>query len=144
MTAKASSARTASVRSASPVRRKAALSMYDLPELHEANDALWAAIAARLRARNILDVPDQLTRDMPPEVLWIDPELILAQTCGLPLATGLERQVQVVASRAIAPEAAMASIIAARSSCAPIIQPVRWMSCGAGAARSMTWAPTAA
>jgi ABC-type phosphate/phosphonate transport system substrate-binding protein len=79
-------------------QRKAALSMYDLPELQAANDALWAAIVDRLRARNLFDVPDQLTRDVAPEALWTDPDLILAQTCGLPLATRLEGRVRVVAT----------------------------------------------
>jgi ABC-type phosphate/phosphonate transport system substrate-binding protein len=72
--------------------------MYDLPELQDANDALWTAIATRLRARGVVDLPDQLTRDVPPEVLWTDPDLILAQTCGLPLATRLEGRVRVVAT----------------------------------------------
>jgi len=72
--------------------------MYDLPELQAANDALWAAIVDRLRARNLFDVPDQLTRDVAPEALWTDPDLILAQTCGLPLATRLEGRVRVVAT----------------------------------------------
>jgi hypothetical protein len=34
----------------------------------------------------------------PPEVLWTDPDLLLAQTCGLPLATRLEGRVRVVAT----------------------------------------------
>jgi ABC-type phosphate/phosphonate transport system substrate-binding protein len=72
--------------------------MYDLPELHEANDALWAAIVARLRARNVFDAPDRLTRDVTPEALWSDPDLVLAQTCGYPLATRLEGRVRVVAT----------------------------------------------
>jgi ABC-type phosphate/phosphonate transport system substrate-binding protein len=72
--------------------------MYDLPELQGANDALWAAIADRLRARNLFDLPEHLTRDVAPEVLWTDPDLILAQTCGLPLATRLDGRVRVVAT----------------------------------------------
>ncbi len=92
------SLRNASAQPATRGRRKAALSMYDLPELQDANDALWAAITARLRARNVFDAPDHLTRDVPPEVLWTDPDLILAQTCGLPLATRLEGRVRVVAT----------------------------------------------
>ena len=92
------SPRSAPARPAARGQRKAALSMYDLPELQDANDALWAAIAARLRARNLFDLPDRLTRDAAPEVLWSDPDLILAQTCGLPLATRLEGRVRVVAT----------------------------------------------
>jgi ABC-type phosphate/phosphonate transport system substrate-binding protein len=92
------SLRSAQARPAARGQRKAALSMYDLPELQDANDALWAAIAERLRTRKFLDVPDHLTRDVPPDVLWTDPDLILAQTCGLPLATRLEGRVRVVAT----------------------------------------------
>lgn len=79
-------------------RRKAALAMYDLPELRDANDALWAAIVARLRARSVFDAPDHLMRDQTPEALWTDPDLLLAQACGLPLATRLEGRVRVVAT----------------------------------------------
>jgi ABC-type phosphate/phosphonate transport system substrate-binding protein len=93
-----SSPRGAQVRPAARGRRKAALSMYDLPELQDANDALWTAIVDRLRARSFFDLPDQLTRDVAPEVLWTDPDLLLAQTCGLPLATRLEGRVRVVAT----------------------------------------------
>jgi ABC-type phosphate/phosphonate transport system substrate-binding protein len=72
--------------------------MYDLPELQGANDALWAAIAARLHAHNVFGVPDQLIRDRSPEALWTDPDLLLAQACGFPLATRLEGRVRVVAT----------------------------------------------
>lgn len=92
------SPRGAPPRPAARGQRKAALSMYDLPELQPANDALWAAIAVRLRARVALDPPDHLTRDLAPEALWTDPDLVLAQTCGLPLATRLEGRVRVVAT----------------------------------------------
>ena len=97
MTARPSS-RSASARPAERGQRKAALSMYDLPELQPANDALWAAIVARLRDRNVFDAPDRLTRDVPPEVLWTDPDLVLAQACGFPLATRLDGRVRVVAT----------------------------------------------
>ena len=90
--------RSAAARPASRGQRKAALSMYDLPELQDANDALWAAIVERLRARNVFDAPEQLTRDIPAEVLWTDPDLVLAQACGFPLATRLEGRVRVVAT----------------------------------------------
>jgi len=72
--------------------------MYDLPELEAANDALWSAIAARLRALGIDDVPDRLTRQGPLEAIWTDPRLLLGQTCGYPLVTSLEGRVQIVAT----------------------------------------------
>jgi ABC-type phosphate/phosphonate transport system substrate-binding protein len=72
--------------------------MYDLPELEAANDALWAAIAKRLIALGVDGAPDRLTRDGQIESVWTDPNLLLAQTCGYPLATSLGERVRVVAT----------------------------------------------
>jgi ABC-type phosphate/phosphonate transport system substrate-binding protein len=77
--------------------RLAALPMYDFAELRPATDALWTAIAARLRARGV-EAPDSLTRDAPLEALWTDPDLLLAQTCGYPLVTTLKGRVTLVAT----------------------------------------------
>lgn len=76
----------------------AALAMYDLPELRAANDALWSAIAARLEADGVGAVPPSLTREGSPEEAWTNPALLLAQTCGYPLATSLHNRVQLVAT----------------------------------------------
>jgi len=72
--------------------------MYDLPELEAANDALWSALAERLQARGVADVPDRLTRQGPLAVIWTDPRLLLGQTCGYPLVTSLNGRVRVVAT----------------------------------------------
>ena len=72
--------------------------MYDLPWLHEANDALWDAIARRLRALGWSDVPECLERTMPLAALWRDERLLLAQTCGYPLVKQLVGKVRVVAA----------------------------------------------
>jgi hypothetical protein len=64
---------------ASPV---ASLPMYDLPELREATDELWRALAARLQNRGI-DAPVTLERDETNlDAVWSDPRLLLSQTCG--------------------------------------------------------------
>lgn len=76
----------------------AALPMYDLPELQAANDALWRAIAARLAAIGVDDVPKRLTRAPDLEAVWTSPALLLAQTCGYPLIKMLGRRVQLVAT----------------------------------------------
>lgn len=76
----------------------AALAMYDLPELAEANDRLWAAIAERLRASGIADVPAQLTRGAAPEAVWNAPGLLLAQTCGYPYMKALRGHAALVAT----------------------------------------------
>lgn len=76
----------------------AALPMYDLPWLRDANDRFWEAIVQALRARGLDHVPRRLTRadDLP--ALWRDPALLLAQSCGFPFMTTLKGQVQLVAT----------------------------------------------
>jgi ABC-type phosphate/phosphonate transport system substrate-binding protein len=76
----------------------ASLGMYDPRWLHHANDTLWQAIAARLRALGMADVPGQLTRDRPLDAIWSAPDLLLAQTCGYPLTTRLGTTVALVAT----------------------------------------------
>ena len=65
--------------------RTASLPMYDLPEVRPATDRLWSAVAVRLQAQGIGDVPGTLTRGPEPAVLWRDDRLLLSQTCGFPL-----------------------------------------------------------
>lgn len=65
--------------------RLAALQMYDLPEVTEATDALWAALANRLRRAGVEGVPDRLERGGDPRAVWASPQLLIAQICGFPL-----------------------------------------------------------
>jgi ABC-type phosphate/phosphonate transport system substrate-binding protein len=76
----------------------ASLGMYDPRWLHHANDMLWQAIAARLRAQGLTDVPASLTRDRPLDAIWTAPDLLLAQTCGYPLTTRLGAAVTLLAT----------------------------------------------
>jgi ABC-type phosphate/phosphonate transport system substrate-binding protein len=78
--------------------RVANLGMYDFPWLRAANDALWAALAARLRARGLAGVPDRPDRGSSLAEIWRDPGLLLAQTCGYPLVTELAGAVTYVAT----------------------------------------------
>jgi ABC-type phosphate/phosphonate transport system substrate-binding protein len=75
----------------------AALPMYDFPELRWATDALWTFVAGRLNRQGI-DAPNALTRGMQLPELWTDPDLLLAQTCGYPLATSLAGKVRLLAT----------------------------------------------
>ncbi|NOD33860.1 MULTISPECIES: PhnD/SsuA/transferrin family substrate-binding protein [unclassified Ruegeria] len=69
----------------------AMLGMYDMPALQAANDRFWTLI------RNHLGYgPDHLTRDQDMWGVWQDPNLILAQTCGMPYRTRLHGHVQLV------------------------------------------------
>jgi ABC-type phosphate/phosphonate transport system substrate-binding protein len=70
----------------------AALPMYDWPEVRPATDKLWERLRDALRAADI-DAPDRLTRDREIADVWLDPELVLGQTCGLSLVRELSGRV---------------------------------------------------
>ncbi|THD61587.1 PhnD/SsuA/transferrin family substrate-binding protein [Phenylobacterium sp.] len=74
-----------------------ALPMYDFPELRDANAALWDALRTPLLAHGVA-APLDLARPADLEDLWRDSQLLLAQTCGYPLMTGLRGAVQLVAT----------------------------------------------
>jgi len=78
--------------------RIAALPMYDLPEVAEATDALWAAVAERLRENGMKGVPGRLTRGRTPREIWSSPDLLFAQTCGYPLMHEFDGRLALVAT----------------------------------------------
>jgi ABC-type phosphate/phosphonate transport system substrate-binding protein len=78
--------------------RCASLSMYDGGELASANDALWDAIARRLRAFGVGDVPRALDRECPLEALWSSGQLLFGQVCGYPFAARFRDQLRVLAA----------------------------------------------
>lgn len=80
------------------LERIAALPMYDYPELAAAHDALWAAVAERLAAAQLRDVPTKLTRHPGHFELWRHPGLLLGQGCEYPLATCFAGCVRLVAT----------------------------------------------
>lgn len=71
----------------------AALPMYDRPETAAANDRLWAAIRAQLGHG-----PEALDRHGDLWAIWRAPDLLLAQTCGLPYRARLRDRVTLVAA----------------------------------------------
>ncbi len=75
----------------------ASLPMYDFPWTAAANDALWNALAARLRSAG-LDAPRGLARGLPLTEAWHDPTLIFGQTCGYPYWTMLRQHVVILAT----------------------------------------------
>jgi ABC-type phosphate/phosphonate transport system substrate-binding protein len=75
----------------------AILPMYDFPWTAAANDALWAAISARLAEAGV-PAPMQLTRDGDLAALWRHPGLIFGQTCGYPYVTVLKDTVTLIAA----------------------------------------------
>lgn len=73
----------------------AALPMYERPETVRAHDRFWALIRDGLRERG-LKAPDALTRDRDLWDIWQDPDLVLAQTCGLPYRARLHDRVTLI------------------------------------------------
>jgi ABC-type phosphate/phosphonate transport system substrate-binding protein len=61
-----------------------------------ANAALWDGLRAYLAADGVDDLPDDLTVPADYETTWLDPYLLLSQTCGYPLRHRLERRVRYV------------------------------------------------
>lgn len=79
--------------------RIAALAMYDAPvAVAAANDTLWTGLRDRLRAAGVAGVPDRLTRGGSYAAPWLDPRLLLAQTCGFPYVRHLRGKVRLVAT----------------------------------------------
>ncbi|MGV3553460.1 phosphate/phosphite/phosphonate ABC transporter substrate-binding protein [Rhizobium sp.] len=76
----------------------ASLMMYDQPAVVQgANDALWAAIRGRLRARG-LEAPESLDRSGSHDSYWLRPDLVFGQTCGYPYVEELKGKVRLVAT----------------------------------------------
>ncbi len=69
--------------------------MYDWPEVHGSIDELWGSIAEEAR-RLGLAVPKGLTRTSDAARHWLSPELLVSQTCGLPLVQRLDTIVVVL------------------------------------------------
>lgn len=72
----------------------ASLPMYDWPEVRGPTDRLWAGIRDGLGARGI-DVPAALHRGAQWND-WLNPALVLSQTCGFPYRTALHGRVALV------------------------------------------------
>ncbi|MEL6233893.1 MAG: PhnD/SsuA/transferrin family substrate-binding protein [Pseudomonadota bacterium] len=67
---------------------RAALPMYDWPEIRPSTDRFWGLIRDRLRALG-MHPPHDLTRDAPAEALWSAADMMLTQSCGLPYVRSL-------------------------------------------------------
>lgn len=67
------------------------LGMYDRPETSGANDRFWTLIQTAYG-----DGPETLDRTTNPWDIWTSPDLLLAQTCGMPYRTQLAGKVALV------------------------------------------------
>ena len=73
----------------------AQLPMYDWPEVRSATNKLWQSIAMAF-TRYGVPVPTALDRSIPVEKVWRSPNLLLAQTCGLPYVRYLRDTVRIL------------------------------------------------
>lgn len=69
--------------------------MYDRPQLTEAHNRLWQLIRHHLGNVDI-DSPDTLSQDAEEFGVWLNPELVLSQTCGMPYRLVLHEKVSLV------------------------------------------------
>lgn len=79
---------------------RAALPMYDWLPNRAATDALWQFLKQRLWTEGFA-APDQLDRTgLPLSEIWTSPDLLVAQTCGLPYVRDLREHVHLIATPA--------------------------------------------
>jgi ABC-type phosphate/phosphonate transport system substrate-binding protein len=76
----------------------AALPMYDFPELRDAHDRLWAALAHRLGEAGMAGVPRQLLRGLSHREIWSHPGLLFGQACEYPLSKSFWRDLKILAT----------------------------------------------
>lgn len=74
---------------------RVALPMYDWPEIRTETDQFYALLRESLSDRGFAP-PASLERDTTLMPLWQSPDLLLAQTCGLPYVTHLQDRVSLV------------------------------------------------
>ena len=76
----------------------ASMPMYDMPEVRDALDGLWAGFARHLRREGVADVPDRLVHDRALPDLWNHPELLFGQCCGYHLVDGYGETLRPIAT----------------------------------------------
>lgn len=76
----------------------AALPMYDFPELREAHDQLWSALAQRVQDAGVGAVPLRLTRTLSHRQTWMHPGLLFGQACEYPVSKSFEERLRIIAT----------------------------------------------
>lgn len=75
-----------------------ALPMYDLPEIAAATEEFWQGLRSHLVAAGITDLPQARVRPDELYAHWLEPKLLLSQTCGYPLTHTLKDRVRYLAT----------------------------------------------
>ncbi|WP_340148937.1 PhnD/SsuA/transferrin family substrate-binding protein [uncultured Sneathiella sp.] len=77
----------------------ALLPMYDWPEVHDATNEYWNTLREALAEQGFTP-PEYLSRPDDPFPLWRSPQLLIAQTCGLPFVDHLSADVSLIGTPA--------------------------------------------
>jgi ABC-type phosphate/phosphonate transport system substrate-binding protein len=73
--------------------------MYVAPSVVvEAQRTLWAFLRDHLQSKGMVGLPDTLNEMLPHHEAWLDPRLVLAQTCGFPFVKHLKGRIRLVAT----------------------------------------------
>ncbi len=73
----------------------ASMMMYERPQLADAHRRYWQLIRRQLAQRGI-DSPEELSQQDEEFSVWLNPQLVLSQTCGMPYRTRLHGKVNLV------------------------------------------------
>ena len=71
--------------------------MYDFPELREAHDLLWSALAGKLSDAGVTDIPLHLARHLPYRETWSHPGLLFGQACEYPISKSFRERLKFIA-----------------------------------------------
>jgi ABC-type phosphate/phosphonate transport system substrate-binding protein len=74
----------------------AALPMYDFPELRDAHDRLWTALARWLRQSGIAGVAGHLSRHLSHREAWSHPGLLFGQACEYPVSKSFRGHLRIL------------------------------------------------
>lgn len=72
--------------------------MYDFPDLRDAHDRVWSALAERLQDSGVSSVPARLTRTLSHHQIWAHPGLLFGQACEYPVSKSFGDRLRVLAT----------------------------------------------
>jgi ABC-type phosphate/phosphonate transport system substrate-binding protein len=79
--------------------RLASLAMYvDPPQLAIATEEFWGVIRGRLVEEGMTDIRPALDKTLHHNAAWLEPDMLLSQTCGLPYVKQMRGAVRLVAT----------------------------------------------
>ena len=102
--------------------------MYDLPQCRASTDAWWDIVALHMRVRGVPEVPVRLHHGTTARASWCSTDMLFSQTCGYPLVTEFQQDLQVIATPCYSapgcegPCYASVIVVAAENSAAELVE----------------------